>query len=79
MVTAIGNVSGLSRQRAIYERYFLPEFRPAAPPRVPEMSDESRVRVRLAARAHGSLLRLAAEIAAREAGGAARAGVAAAR
>lgn len=69
MVTAIGNVSGLSRQRAIYERYFLPELRPAAPPRVPEMSEESRARVRLAVRAHSAMLRLAVEIAAREASG----------
>jgi len=62
MVAAIGSISGVSRQRAIYERYFLPEFRPAKPPCVPEMSADERTRVRAAIRAHGSLLRVAAEI-----------------
>lgn len=71
MVAAISNVRGVSRQRAIYERYFLPEFRPAAAPRIPEMSAESRARIQMAVRAHGSLLRVAAEIVARNTGGAA--------
>lgn len=76
MVTAIGNISGVSRQRAIYERYFLPEFRPAPPARIPEMSPDERSRVRMAVRAHGALLRVAAEIAGREAAGAASFGAA---
>lgn len=67
MVTAIGNVSGVSRQWAIYERYFLPAFRPAAAPRIPEMSADARARMRHAVQAHGALLRVAAEIAGREA------------
>lgn len=67
MVAAIGSISGVSRQRAIYERYFRPEFRPLPPPCVPEMSPEERARVRAAVRAHGSLLRVAAEIVAQAA------------
>ena len=77
MVAAIGSVSGVSRQRAIYERYFLPEFRPAMPPRVPEMSADERARLRVAIRAHGSLLRVGAEIVARAGQASARSAAAA--
>lgn len=62
MIEAISSINGVSRQQAIYARYFLPKFRPAPAPSIPELSPASRNRLELAARAHGSLLRVQAEI-----------------
>lgn len=62
MIEAISRLNGASRQIALYERYFLPKFRPAPLPQIPELSDATRARLRLAAQANSALLRVQGEL-----------------